>query len=221
MSFGLRVAVLASDSYTKEARLLLLQSQPDVTVVYTSSSPADALVALGDYLVDVVLLDSKVPGFKLDSYVKLLGEALEEAGNPARILVTGNFLSARLVFECLANGAAEVIDGDAGAEKLLREVRFAAKGEIPVNRDRLAELLTTLGRMPAPKGVLAIALEKMDEKQKAVIEQLLSGKTDAQIAKDSGLAKYRVSKFLDTLVSSSGLRTRTQLAIELLLLGAL
>lgn len=221
MSYGLRVAVIDSDSYTREARLLLLQSQPDIQVVFDSADPAAALEALPDYLVDVVVLDARVPGFTIDKYVQSLSDAFTTAGNSGRILVTANFITPAFEFACLSAGASAVVDGDRGAAAMLASLRKTATNEVTLDTAAIQTIFQSLPSLPAPQANLALAIEKMDENQLEVLRLLLEGKTDTQISKDLGLTKYRVTKFIDTLTLSSGFRTRNQLCIELVALGKL
>jgi DNA-binding NarL/FixJ family response regulator len=73
----------------------------------------------------------------------------------------------------------------------------------------------------APNPNVARSLNEMDSHQLAVVKAMLDGKSDTQIARELELSRYRVAKFLESLRVNSGLRTRQQLAIELLGFGTL
>lgn len=219
MSYGIRLALIDADDMLREGRVMLLQSQPETQIVFQSGDATAALDSIGEYLLDVVIADTRIPGWTAEKYLSELGSRLAAVGNEARILVTASFASTEFELACLRAGADSFYANDQGAEALLRQVRVLGSGESSVSRARLDNLLASTAGAPAPHPGLAISLENMDSHQKAVLKAMLQGFSDSQIARDLGLTKYRVTKFIETLRASSGFRTRTQMALELIGLG--
>ncbi len=220
MSFGLRLAVIDADDLVREGRLLLLQSQSDLQVVFETADPRGALELLGDYLIDVILVESRIPGLTMGKYLEQLSQALDQAGSGAQIIAMANFVSMADELAWLKAGAAGVVSHELGASALLRLTRKLGAGDVAIERSRIDMLLAEVEGPAALHGALAISLKQADPSQTAVLKALLTGSSDAQIAKDLGLTKYRVGKFLDSIKLANGFRTRTQLAIELLGFGA-
>ena len=221
MSYGLRLALIDSDEFVREGRVLLLQSQPETQIVFQTSDATTALVSVLDYLLDVIIVDSRIPGWNTDKYIAELAARLTDVGNDAQILVTASFGSPDFELSCLRAGASAFATTEQGGAALLRQVRSIASGERAVPRKHLDDLLSKASTgAPAPHPGLAVSLEQMDQSQLAVVRAMLEGFTDGQISKNLELTKYRVSKFIESLRASNGFRTRVQLAIELLGFGA-
>ncbi|MEN9731033.1 MAG: hypothetical protein RL488_343 [Actinomycetota bacterium] len=221
MSFGLRVAIIDSDELVREGRVLLLQSQPETQIVYQSGDATAALEVIGDYLIDVLIVDTRIPGWAADKYLRRLSDKLDESGNDARILATATFGSLELELDCLVSGASAFVSHEQGVESLLRQLKVLSSGEQSIPRKTLDRLLELTATKKAPHPGLALSLENMDQSQRAVVKALLEGFSDSQISRDLGLTKYRVTKFIESLRANNGFRTRIQLAIELLGFGAL
>lgn len=221
MSYGLRVALIDSDEMVREGRELLLQAQPETQIVFQTGDPTAALDSIGEYLLDVIVVDTRLPGWTGQKYLSELSDRLTAAGNDARILATATFGSDEFELTCLRSGASAVFTNEQGVNTFLRLLKVLASGEQTIPRKSLDRLMSSAPTKVAPHSGLAMSLENMDASQLAVVKAMLEGFTDSQIARDLDLTKYRVTKFIESLRASNGFRTRVQLAIELLGFGAL
>lgn len=216
---SLRVALIDCDELVREGRSLLIQSQAENQIVYQSGDAAQALASVGDYLLDLILVDIRLPGWQSDKYLLELSNRLDQAGNDAAILAMASFTSPQLELACLRAGASAIFSADRGVEALLAQIKVVGSGEQVIEPGKLKKLLREVGGTPAPNSSLALSLENLDDKQREVVEALLAGLSDSQISKNLDLTKYRVTKFIESLRQANGFRTRTQLAIELIGLG--
>ena len=215
MNFGLRLAIIDADEFVREGRALLLSSLPEFQVVYESGDPNTALEQVPDYLVDVILLDLRIPGWDISSYIDSLSSKLIESGNGAGIVATTNFSAASQELEVFRAGALDYVAVNEGTDRLLKALRRAASRESAIPAQRIHSLLK--GRVMVPRQSLVLAFSQLDQAQKTVALAMLEGKSDTQIAREFDLTRYRVSKFLDSLTLTSGYRTRIQLALDLAL----
>jgi len=216
---SLRIALVDSDELVREGRSLLIQSQAENQIVYQTGDAAQALNSVGDYLLDLILVDIRIPGWKSDAYLLELSSRLDQAGNDATVLAMASFTSPQLELACLRAGASAMFSADQGVKALLAQIKVCGSGEQVIEPAKLKKLLRAVGETPAPNSSLALSLENLDDKQRQVVEALLAGQSDAQISKNLDLTKYRVTKFIESLRQANGFRTRTQLAIELIGLG--
>jgi DNA-binding NarL/FixJ family response regulator len=215
---GIRVALIDSDEMVRSGRSLLIQSSPDLSIVFESADPEAALETIADYLIDVLVIDSRIPGLSISEYLQKISNELTQVGNQVSILVTSPFESSDLALASYLSGAVGIASQDRGAEFLLRQIRSLASGTTLPSREALEALLDASAQPLAINQALAIARERMDATQTAVIKGLIQGYSDAQLAKDLGLTKYRITKFIETLCESLGFRTRIQLALAVLVL---
>jgi DNA-binding NarL/FixJ family response regulator len=218
---GLRVAVIDSDEFVREGRVLLLQSQPNIQIVFESGDPSTALDHAVDYLLDVIVLDTRIPGWKAVDYLVELSMRLSSSGNEAQLLALTAFGSPEFEFACLRSGAAAVVANDQGVSELLRQVKLLGSRDNTVTRGYLEGLMSAANGTIAPNPKVARSLSGMDSSQVEVVKAMLEGLTDSQIARQLDLTRYRVTKFIESLRESSDCRTRQQLAIELLGFGTI
>ncbi|MEY4453060.1 MAG: hypothetical protein RIT51_738 [Actinomycetota bacterium] len=214
MNFGLRLAILDADDYVREGRALLFSSQPDFQVVYESGDPTLALEQLPEYLVDVILLDLRIPGWDAPGYIANLSGRLVDAGSGASIVATTNFAFSNQELAVFQAGALDYVAINEGTGKLLKALRQAATRETAVPAERLRGLIKE--SIGVPKPALTVAYAQLEQNQLNVVSAMLEGKSDTQIAKEFDLTRYRVSKFLDSLTVTAGYRTRSQLALDLM-----
>ena len=219
MNTGLRVAVIDSDEFVREGRVLLLQSQPNIQIVFESGDPSTALDQAVDYLLDVIVLDTRIPGWKAAHYLVELSKRLSSSGNEAQLLALTAFGSPEFELACLRSGAAAVVANDQGVSELLRQVKLLGSRDNTVTRGYLEGLMSAVNVTIAPNPKIARSLSGMDSSQVEVVKAMLEGLTDSQIARQLDLTRYRVTKFIESLRESSDCRTRQQLAIELIGFG--
>jgi DNA-binding NarL/FixJ family response regulator len=218
---GLRVAVIDSDEFVREGRVLLLQSQPNIQIVFESGDPSTALDQAVDYLLDVIVLDTRIPGWKAAHYLVELSKRLSSSGNEAQLLALTAFGSPEFELACLRSGAAAVVANDQGVSELLRQVKLLGSRDNTVTRGYLEGLMSAVNGTIAPNPKIARSLSGMDSSQVEVVKAMLEGLTDSQIARQLDLTRYRVTKFIESLRESSDCRTRQQLAIELIGFGTI
>jgi len=219
MSDKVRVGLIDAGEVIRSGRAMLINSQSNLQVVFESGDPMGSIETTVEYLLDVVIVDARVPGADLATYLDRLGKALLEAQNPVRVIVSTTFESAELNLLAYESGASATCAQDLGAAELLETVRAVASGTAALHRDELQTLIDSSSLSIAPNPSLVAAYNRMDEGQKRVVAALLEGLTDSQIANKLDLTKYRVTKFLDALCQSLGFLTRVQLELGIIRAG--
>ena len=211
----LRVGLIDADDSVRMGRSLLLNSQPNIDIVLESADPVASLDSLPDYLIDVLVIDARVPGMTIAEYLTKLNAALLDSGNQMRVIVSCTFGSPELELAVLEAGASALCPQDSGVASLLSNLRSLSIAPRVLTRDALKSLLEN-APVQAPNPTLVAALKLLDASQHRVLEALLDGLTDTQIAKQLELTKYRVTKFLDSLCLNLGYVSRVQLELALL-----
>ena len=84
----LRVGLIDADDSVRMGRSLLLNSQPNIDIVLESADPVASLDSLPDYLIDVLVIDARVPGMTIAEYLTKLNAALLDSGNQMRVIVS-------------------------------------------------------------------------------------------------------------------------------------
>ncbi|MEY3889371.1 MAG: hypothetical protein RLZZ90_919 [Actinomycetota bacterium] len=216
MALDLRIALVDSDPDIRHGRRLLIDSQPDLKVVFEDDNATTTIQRLPEALVDVVVLDHRIKGLDGIEVAKALIRAfLADNAKVPKIIMTGPYFSPELQIASIAAGATDLVTQESGAEELLKAIRStAAKDDEPDFRE-LAAFLKAASHVAVDVPDLLVRLGQLGERELEVLSQFELGKTDEQIAEEMFLAKYRVKQILNSVVSKSGFATRTQLFLAL------
>jgi DNA-binding NarL/FixJ family response regulator len=216
MALDLRIALIDSDPDIRHGRRLLIDSQPDLQVVFEDDNATTTIQRLPEALVDVVVLDHRIKGLDGIEVAKALIRAyLGDEARVPQIIMTGPYFSPELQIACIAAGATDLVTQDSGPEELLKAIRStAAKDDEPDFRE-LAAFLEAAGHISIDVPDLLVRLGQLGERELAVLGQFELGKADEQIAEEMFLAKYRVRQILNSVVAKAGFATRTQLFLAL------
>lgn len=216
MGLDLRIALIDSDPHIRHGRRLLIDSQPDLRVVFEDDSATTTIQRLPEALVDVVVLDHRIKGLDGIEVAKALIRAfLADEAKVPKIIMTGPYFSPELQIASIAAGATDLVTQDSGPEELLKSIRStAAKDDEPDFRE-LAAFLEAAKHISIDVPDLLVRLGQLSDRDLGVLEQFELGKTDDEIAEQLFLAKYRVRQILNNVVAKAGFATRTQLFLAL------
>ena len=119
-----RVAIVDDDQLVRMALRLLLDGEPDLTVVAEAADGDAALTAVEQHRPDVVLMDVRMPGRDGLSATR----ALLSRPAPPRVLMLTTFDSDDLVLAALEAGALGFVFKDTPPARIVDAVRTVAEG---------------------------------------------------------------------------------------------
>lgn len=140
-----RVVVADDQSVVRDGLVLLLSTDPGLTVVGVARDGREAVDLAVAHRPDVVLCDLRMPGLDGAQVTAALAARLPSA----RVLILTTFADDDAVLPALRAGAAGYLTKDTTGEDLVAAVRAVAAGRTvldPAVQQRLVELL----RLPAP-----------------------------------------------------------------------
>lgn len=216
MALDLRIALVDSDPDIRHGRRLLIDSQPDLRVVFEDDNASTTIQRLPEALVDVVVLDHRIKGLDgIEVAKELIRAFLADDAKVPKIIMTGPYFSPELQIASIAAGATDLVTQDSGAEELLKAIRSTAAKDDEPDFLELAAFLEAARHIAVDVPDLLVRLGQLGDRELAILEQFELGKTDDQIAEEMFLAKYRVRQILNSVVSKAGFATRTQLFLAL------
>jgi DNA-binding NarL/FixJ family response regulator len=208
MSTELKVVVADDQALLRAGLRALIEAEDDLRVVGEAGDGAEAVdVALATHP-DVVLMDIRMP--KLDGITatrRLLG-----AGSRARVLMLTTFDADEYVVDAFRSGAAGFLLKDGPPDQLAAAVRTIAAGDAllaPALTSRLIEEYVGT----APREELHGRLHELTERELEVLEQLASGKSNAEIGAALFLSEATVKTHLTRVLSKLGLQSRVQAVV--------
>lgn len=206
----IRVLMADDEALIRAGIRLVLELAGDIDIVAEASNGADAVELARKHLVDVALLDIRMP--VLDGLAA--AERIIKATPRTKVIMLTTFGEDDYVARALRSGAAGFLLKDTPPDDLIRAVRVAATGGAvlsPRITQHVIEHYVTRDRSQAEDARRRIAT--LTDRERDVLLLLSDGSSNADIARalliSEGTAKAHVSRILTGL----GCANRVQAAI--------
>ncbi|MGW5417172.1 response regulator [Actinomadura geliboluensis] len=199
------ISVLLADDQAMVRRglRLILEDQPDITVVGEASDGAEAVALARRLRPDVCLVDIRMP--RLDGIEVTRALAGPKTTDPMRVVVVTTFDLDEYVYGALRGGAAGFILKDAGPALLVEAVRAAHNGEALVSPSVTVRLLRHLTAASAPSRTVQPPLS---DRELEVVRALARGRTNQEIAAELFISLSTVKSHLSGIQAKLGVRNR-------------
>jgi DNA-binding NarL/FixJ family response regulator len=221
-----RVALVDDQQLVRAGFRMVIDSQPDLTVVAEASDGLQALRVLRQTPADVVLMDVRMPNLDgLSATARLTGAAGDgAAGDDAvggadergpRVIVLTTFDLDEYVLEAIRAGASGFLLKDAPPEEMLTAIRTVHRGDAviaPSSTRRLLEhLVTALPAASAPAE--HEALSRLTDREREVLELMARGRSNTEIGQDLFVAEATVKTHVGRILAKLGARDRVQAVV--------
>ncbi|MCX2730826.1 response regulator transcription factor [Saccharopolyspora sp. NFXS83] len=202
------VLVADDQAMIRAGLVALLSAEPDLRVLAEAEDGAAAVSAVRRRRPDVVLMDVRMPGMDGITAAREILTATE--GATSVIMLTVHDLD-EYVYAALRAGASGFLLKDAPPEELVRAVHTVAAGEAllaPRVTRRLLNRFASLGVRDASTELSGLTNRELD-----VLLEVARGGSNADIARNLGLAELTVKSHLYHVMQKLHLSSRTQLVI--------
>lgn len=187
---------------------MVINAQPDLTVVGQAGSGAEALRELAATPADVVLLDIRMPG--LDG-IEVIHRLVAAPGPIPKIIVLTTFDLDEYALAALNAGAAGFLLKDAPAADLLAAIRSVHEGSAvlaPPTARRLVALLADRVERSGPD-----AAADLTDRERDVVTLVATGAGNAEIAARLFVSTGTVKAHIASILRKLGLRDRIHIVI--------
>ncbi|HET7311265.1 MAG TPA: response regulator transcription factor [Mycobacteriales bacterium] len=203
-----RVLVVDDHPVFRDGLAALVSAQPDMVVAATASDGPEALTAVREATVDVVLMDLNMPTMSgVDATAAITG--LDSA--PAVLVVT-MVDDDDTVMAALRAGARGYVLKGAPGEEIAAAVRTVAAGGAVFGAGVAAQVLT-LTASPASATSQDSDDTGLTEREREVLAHIAEGASNAQIARALGLSVKTVQNYVSRILDKLQLADRTQAAL--------
>jgi DNA-binding NarL/FixJ family response regulator len=191
----------------RESLALLLNTQPDLSVVGEAANGAAALELVAQIRPQVVLMDLRMP--ILDGIAAT--QRLRAEHSEIQVIALTTFDDNADVFAALRAGAIGYVLKDVSGETLFAAVRAAARGESLLPPSIAAKVVAELTRTATSSAARVQPLsEPLSERELEIVRLLARGATNREIAATLVLAEGTVKNHLTNILGKLGARDRAQ-----------
>ena len=228
----IRVLIVDDQELIRRGMQLMLSMEPDIEVVGQACDGVEAVDMALRLNPDVVLMDLHMPRKGGVSATREIA-----ATCPAtRMLVLTTLDAEETVFEAIRAGAQAYLLKDATERELLDTVRLVHRGESQLTpqiarkvMDQFRRLSVSTSVWPrdaepaangprdgarqAPPALAAAGMELLTEKEERILQLIVEGDSNRQIAKAVFLAEGTVKNYVSRIMDKFHASTRTELAV--------
>lgn len=173
MAARVRVMIAEDHPLFRGALREAVRSRPDLALVGEASDGREALEQLRSLRPDVAVLDLRMPDLGGEEVLN----AVERDGLGVRVLFCAASTDSKLVYECLAAGAAGYLDKGATAEEICDAIASVARGETVLSERLRDEVVREIGAQRRPRE------ESLTRRELEVLRLLADGLSGPAIAK--------------------------------------
>jgi DNA-binding NarL/FixJ family response regulator len=210
---SVRIMLVDDQELVRTGFRMVLDAQPDMTVVGEAGDGATALKVLAKTEADVVLMDVRMP--VMDGVEAT--RRICELGKLPRVLMLTTFDLDEYAFAALKAGASGFLLKDVPSSELLTAIHAVHSGDAvvaPSTTRRLLDHFAPLlpdGNEPADD--LPSALVSLTDREREVLLLVARGLSNAEIAESLFLSEATVKTHVGRILMKLGLRDRVQAVV--------
>lgn len=208
----IKVLIVDDDPFIRESLKLIIDLDPQVTVVGTCVNGEEAFRFVRDGgNADVVLMDIRMP--ECDG-VEGTRKIKQHAPHVAVLILT-TFDDDEYIVEALKNGAGGYMLKNIPPDRIIEGIKTVSQGNLLIHphiAKKLTGLLQPSSPPPAPQ---EDGLERygLTPAERQIVEKIAEGKSNKEIAGELFLSEGTVKNYITEILSKLSLRDRTQIAI--------
>jgi DNA-binding NarL/FixJ family response regulator len=200
---AIRVVLADDHPVTRQGIRNLLDKAVDIEVVGETDDGVEALHLAQELAPDVLLLDMEMPGLKGVE----VAQKLRAAGSAVRVLALSAHDDKEYIQGLLASGAAGYLIKEELPQTIVEAVRGVARGEQGWVSRQVAAQMTAWTQEESAK-------QELTKREREVLQLVVEGKTNQEIALALGISDKTVEKHLEGVYSKLGVASRVEAAVH-------
>ena len=206
----IRIVLVDDQELVRTGFRMVLDAQPDMTVVGEAADGRAAVEFARAHSADVMVMDARMP--RMDGVAAT--RQIRQAGDRPRVLMLTTFDLDEYAFAALKAGASGFLLKDVPPEELLFAIRAVHSGDAVVAPSTTRRLLDRFAPMlPAGDSQAASELEELTERERQVLVLVAQGLSNAELAQRLFVSEATVKTHVGRILAKLGLRDRVQAVV--------
>ncbi|MCC7104498.1 MAG: response regulator transcription factor [Chloroflexi bacterium] len=193
----IRVLIVDDHAVIAEALQVMLDLEPDISVVGIVKRGAEAASAATSSHADVVLMDVRLPD--LDGIVA--AEQIRQTRPEARVVVLTSLTDDDTLSRAATAGAVGYLSKDAESAVVRDAIRRAAAGEILIPSSVLSSVLVRLQDRLRSEREQANLRESLTEREREVLQAMASGADNETLADSLGVSPHTLRTHVQRILA--------------------
>ena len=207
---SIRIVLVDDQELVRTGFRMVLDAQPDMTVVGEAADGLAAVEFARTHSADVMVMDARMP--RMDGVAAT--RQIRQAGDRPRVLMLTTFDLDEYAFAALKAGASGFLLKDVPPEELLFAIRAVHSGDAVVAPSTTRRLLDRFAPMlPAGDSQAASELEELTERERQVLVLVAQGLSNAELAQRLFVSEATVKTHVGRILAKLGLRDRVQAVV--------
>jgi len=207
----IRVVIVDDEQLVRAGLRLILEAEPDITVVGEAGDGAEAVSLVERLDPHVVLMDIQMPGMNgIDATRRIAALGREDS---SRVLILTTFDIDEYVYESLRAGASGFLLKRTPANELVGGIRVVAQGEALLAPSVTRRLLDTFASKRPVSAADTKALEELTDREREVLGYVARGLSNTEIAETLYLSEGTVKTHVKRIFAKLGVRDRAQAVV--------
>jgi DNA-binding NarL/FixJ family response regulator len=191
------IAVLISDDHTivREGLRLLLEAQKDIIVVGEAADGRETVRLVQQLHPDVVIMDIAMPEFNGIAAT----QRIKDSNPSARIIILSMHASNEHIFRALRAGASGYLLKESAGTDVVEAVRAVAAGQRYLSGQITETVIEYIRKFDA--GASKSPLESLSDREREILQLVVEGKANAEIAHTLSLSVKTVETYKSRLMN--------------------
>lgn len=204
---SIRVGVVDDQALVRTGFSMILDSEPDLDVVFEAGDGREAVEQAQRHRADVVLMDIRMPNMDGIEATREIVRRFD-----SRVLILTTFDLDEYVYSAVRAGASGFLLKDTPPDDLVHAVRIIAAGDAllapSVTRQLIEEFVAGSGELRAASGV-----DELTERESEVLALMARGLSNAEIAERLYLGETTIKTHVSRVLLKLDVRDRVQAVV--------
>ncbi len=204
----IRVMIVDDHLMVRDGLRMFLSVYDDIQVVAEAEDGHQAVILCEGAKPDVILMDLLMPNMDGVEATRLI----REVDKDIQVIALTSFAEQELVENAFKAGAISYLLKDVHSDKLAETIREAHRGRATIGSAAAQALVSSTNDPIGPQ-------EELTGREHEVLQLLVKGKTNKEIAKQLSLSEGTVRFHISNILSKLGVSNRTEAVSQALQLG--